>query len=107
MPTHRYHLLTLSTFTPHPLASLPTLDFPPYQHPVMSSRQLLQVMGDVLVISVSRYIAAWLMQGLGMGMPMASRGIEEEVVCWNWKTGRVLAVSLNCWGKDILRYAYV
>lgn len=61
----------------------------------MSSRQLLQVMGDVLVISVSRYLAAWLVAGLGMGMPLASRGIEEEVVCWNWKTGRVLAVSIQ------------
>lgn len=59
----------------------------------MSTRQLLQVMGDVLVVMVSRYMASWLLAGLGMNMPMASHGNEEEIVCWNWKTGNVLAVS--------------
>ena len=90
-PTHRYHLLSLSTFEPHPLAQMPILDYPPACQPFAATRQLLQVMGDTLVILVSRYQIHWLLAGL-QGLP--PMGSEEEIVCWNWKTGRVLAVSL-------------
>jgi hypothetical protein len=93
-PTHRYHLLTLSTFKPHPLAALPVLDFPPALSLLLQTRQLLQVMGDVLVILVSRYAAHWVLAGLGMGVAgLGGVGNEEEIVAWNWKTGKVLAVS--------------
>ena len=57
-------------------------------------------MGDVLVILVSRYMATWFVAGLGMGMPFASNGNEEEVVCWNWKTGKVLSVRPSCCAAD-------
>lgn len=89
-------MLTLSTFQPHPFASIPTLDFPPHGQLVWRTTQLLQVMGDVLVILVSRYIANWLMAGMPMGMPagLAHAGNEEELVVWNWKTGNVQAVCL-------------
>jgi len=87
--THRYHLLTLSTLEPHPLAALTELDFPPTNHMILQTRQLLQIMGDTLVILVSRFAAHWLLAGFG-GL---GTGNDEEIVCWNWKTGRVLAVS--------------
>ncbi|OCF36703.1 hypothetical protein I316_01299 [Kwoniella heveanensis BCC8398] len=91
-PTHRYHLLSLSTFQPHPLASLPTLDFPPFTQAIMDTRQLLQVMGDTLLVLVSRYAPAWVLAGLGLGLgALGGWGHEEEIVAWNWKTGRVLA----------------
>ncbi|WWC70361.1 uncharacterized protein I206_104311 [Kwoniella pini CBS 10737] len=100
-PTHRYHLLTLSTFKPHPLAKLPTLDFPPFSQAIMDTRQLLQVMGDTLVIQVSRFAPAWVLAGLGFGIgALGGLGHEEEMVAWNWKTGNVLArISLpeNGW----------
>ena len=97
-PTHRFHLLTMSTFKPHPLATLPWLDFPPYMQLMMQTKQLLQVMGDVLVILVSRAATHWILAGLGVGIGngvQVGQGNEEEVVCWNWKTGKVLAVSLG------------
>jgi len=59
----------------------------------MQTRQLLQVMDDTLVILVSQYAIHWLLQGLGAVLPMGESGVEEQIVCWNWKTGRVLAVS--------------
>jgi hypothetical protein len=88
-PTHRYHLLTLSSFKPHPLAKVPFLDFPPASQGHAQTRQLLQVMGDTLVILVSRFQIHWLLAGLAGNGPIGS---EEEIVCWNWKTGKVLAV---------------
>lgn len=59
----------------------------------MRTRQLLQVMDDVLVILVSRYVAHWILAGLGMNMGLGGMGSEEEIVIWNWKTGRVCTVS--------------
>ncbi|WWC94014.1 hypothetical protein V866_000852 [Kwoniella sp. B9012] len=100
-PTHRYHLLTLSTLKPHPLANLPTLDFPPFSQAIMDTRQLLQVMGDTLVVQVSRFAPAWVLAGLGFGIgALGGLGHEEEMVAWNWKTGKVLSrISLpeNGW----------
>lgn len=64
------------------------LDFPPTSHMILQTRQLLQIMGDTLVILVSRFAAHWLLAGFG-GL---GTGNDEEIVCWNWKTGRVLAV---------------
>ncbi|WVR07189.1 hypothetical protein IAU60_004230 [Kwoniella sp. DSM 27419] len=91
-PTHRYHLLSLSTFQPHPCAKLPTLDFPPFSHAIMDTRQLLQVMGDTLCVLVSRYAPPWVLAGLGLGIgALGGLGHEEEVVAWNWRTGKVLA----------------
>lgn len=60
---------------------------------IMQTRQLLQIMGDVLVVMVSRFVAHWILAGLGAGVPGLPAGNEEELVCWNWKTGKVLAVS--------------
>lgn len=88
-PTHRYHLLTISTFEPHPLAAQPILDFPPTTQHILQTRQLLQIMGDTLITLVSRFAANWLLGGLG-GM---GTGNDEEIVCWNWKTGHVMAVG--------------
>ncbi|WVQ82207.1 hypothetical protein IAT38_004335 [Cryptococcus sp. DSM 104549] len=91
-PTHRFHLLTMSNFQPHPLASLPTLDFPPFTQALMRTRQLLQVMGDTLAVLVAKYIPHWVLDGLGIGAGMlGGMGQEEEIVIWNWKTGRVLS----------------
>ncbi|KAK4689571.1 hypothetical protein P7C73_g542, partial [Tremellales sp. Uapishka_1] len=81
-PTHRYHLLSLSTFKPHPLATLPTLDFPSSTQVVFQTRQLLQVMGDTLVVLVSRYAAHWLLAGMGLinaGLGGGMGGNEEEI----------------------------
>lgn len=89
-PTHRYHLLSLSTFEPHPLAAQPILDFPPTTQHILQTRQLLQIMGDTLIILVSRFAAHWLLAGLAGGG--VATGNDEEIVCWNWKTGNVMAV---------------
>ncbi|ORY32547.1 hypothetical protein BCR39DRAFT_522781 [Naematelia encephala] len=89
-PTHRYHLLSLSTFQPHPLATLPVLDFPPFSGLALQTRQLLQIMGDTLLVLVSRYNVHWFVAGMA-GLNVNSLGNEEEIVVWNWKTGRVLA----------------
>lgn len=59
----------------------------------MQTRQLLQVMDDVLVILVSRSAPQWILAGLGMNMGLGGLGNEEETVVWNWKTGRVIAVN--------------
>ena len=108
LPTHRYHLLTLSTFQPHPLAAMSCLDFPPCSLTHTRTRQFLQVMDDVLVVLVSRYVVHWLLAGLGGFGGAAPFGNEEEIVCWNWKTGRVLAVSClakqRCLEANIQRY---
>nr|XP_031857816.1 uncharacterized protein CI109_006759 [Kwoniella shandongensis]KAA5524888.1 hypothetical protein CI109_006759 [Kwoniella shandongensis] len=91
-PTHRFHLLTMSTFTPHPLASMPILDFPPFTQVIMQTSQLLQVMGDTLVVLVAKFAPPWVLAGLGLGIgALGNLGHEEEIVAWNWKTGRVLA----------------
>lgn len=91
--THKYHLLTLSTFQPHPMATFPILDFPPQGQMVWRTTQLLQVMGDILVVLVSRYIANWVLAGIPMALPgLAHSKNEEELVVWNWKTGNVQAV---------------
>lgn len=79
----------MSTFEPHPLAAQPILDFPPTSQHILQTRQLLQIMGDTLVILVSRFAAHWLLAGFGG----VNTGNDEEIVCWNWKTGKVLAVS--------------
>lgn len=73
----------------------------------MQTRQLLQVMDDVLLILVSRYAAHWILAGLGMNMGLAGMGNEEEIVCWNWKTGRVLAVSsyTKIWIAPLKRFS--
>jgi hypothetical protein len=76
---HRYHILTLSTLRPHPLASRPVLStFLPYELAITS--QLIQVLGDVIAVLVSPFHEA-----LGLQ--------TEEVIVWNWKTGMVLSVS--------------
>ena len=73
---------------------MPVLEFPPQGQLVWRTTQLLQVMGDVLVILVSRYIANWMLAGMPMALPnLAHAGNEEELVVWNWKTGNVQAVS--------------
>jgi hypothetical protein len=91
----------MSTFEPHPCAALPTLDFPPFTQAIMQTRQLLQVMGDTLVILVSRFAAHWILAGMGIGVAgMAGAGNEEELVAWNWKTGQVLAVSGAIHARD-------
>jgi hypothetical protein len=65
----------MSTFEPHPLASVPILTFPTLDW-IGSSRQLIQVMGDTVVIHVS--------------CENASGTWEDEIVAWNWKTGNVM-----------------
>ncbi|OWT41772.1 hypothetical protein C362_00133 [Cryptococcus neoformans Bt1] len=92
IPTHRYHLLTMSSFSPHPLASLPTLDFPPVTQTLPRTRQLLQVMGDTLAVLVAKYIPIWILDALNIDPEvLGHRTQEEEIVVWNWKTGRVLS----------------
>ncbi|ORX36815.1 hypothetical protein BD324DRAFT_580515 [Kockovaella imperatae] len=89
-PTHRYHLLSLSTFGPHPEAAMPVLDFPPFSQEELQTRQLLQVLDDVLVVLVCRFAAPpWILAGVGAAL--AGTTSDEEIVCWNWKTGKVLA----------------
>ena len=86
----------MSTGQPHPLAKLPALDFPPLPHPLMQTRQLIQVMGDTVCVLVSRFGAHWILAGLGFGLPPNSAmGNDEELVAWNWKTGQVLTVCCN------------
>lgn len=82
-PCNRYHLLSMSTGEPHPLAAVPFLDFPPASVPTLWPRQLIQIMGDTLVALVSRN---GFMRGISAG--------EEEMVAWNWKTGEVMGVSV-------------
>jgi hypothetical protein len=87
-PAHRYHLLSLSTFEPHPLAALPTLDFPPTVVQSNWPRQLIQIMGDTLVAHISR-------EGINIigfqdTHAVVAQDSEEEIVAWNWKTGEVL-----------------
>lgn len=58
-------------------------------------------MGDTLVILVSRYQFNWIFMALaGVAQPgmngIPNMSCEEELVCWNWKTGKVLAVSAGC-----------
>jgi hypothetical protein len=74
---------------------MPVLDFPPSGRRPLQTRQLLQVLGDTLVILVSRFTANWMMAMAGelqIGNMMLGPEIQEELVCWNWKTGKVLAV---------------
>lgn len=56
-------------------------------------------MDDVLVVIVTKFSPELLFAGLaGLG------GTEEEVVCWNWKTGRVLArlaLAENAWFSSL------
>jgi hypothetical protein len=56
-------------------------------------------MDDVLVVIVTKFSPHILLAGLaGLG------GTEEEVVCWNWKTGRVLArlaLADNAWFSSL------
>lgn len=95
-PERRYHLLSLHTAQPHPLAQMPILSFPAasnrHHH---RSQQLLQIMGDVLIILVNRIgTGFW----PGVGFPpflmqlnhIGPSANEEEVVAWNWRTGKVL-----------------
>lgn len=91
-PSQRYHLLSLSSAKPHPSASLPVVEFPPFTSIPMQCRQLLQVMGDMLLVLVSRYSAQWIVANIGNGFNLGGEGHEEELVVWNWKTGRVIAV---------------
>ncbi|KAK8864257.1 hypothetical protein IAR55_001503 [Kwoniella newhampshirensis] len=104
-PTHRYHLLSMSNFTPHPLAALPSLDFPPFTQAIMQTTQLLQVMGDTLLVLVAKFAPPWVLAGLGLGVgALGNLGHEEEIVAWNWKSGRVLArLSLpeNGWFSSV------
>ena len=78
----------MSSFEPHPLAAQPILDFPPTMQHILQTRQLLQIMGDTLIILVSRFAATWL-----AGLGGVGTGNDEEIVCWNWKTGNVMAVG--------------
>lgn len=89
-PAHKLHLLTLSTFEPHPLAARAVLDFPPVDVPAIMPRQLLQVLGDTLVVLVSREGANMLQQADDL-LAVFGIDMEEELVAWNWKTGEVLA----------------
>ncbi|WVO16342.1 hypothetical protein L204_104017 [Cryptococcus depauperatus] len=92
--TTQHHLLTMSTFVPHPLASLPILEFPPPVTPMLPrSRQLLQIMGDTLAILVAKYNPVWgLLDAFNIDpLALEHRTQEEEIVVWNWKLGRVLS----------------
>ncbi|CAK9779572.1 hypothetical protein CC85DRAFT_330332 [Cutaneotrichosporon oleaginosum] len=81
-PIHRFHLLSLSTGEPHPLAKFPTLDAPPWVHGEMShvSQQLLQVMDSTLVVLIA----------VQDELTAVRAAYEEELFAWNWKTGVVL-----------------
>lgn len=81
-PIHRFHLLSLSTGEPHPLATFPTLDSPPWVPGEVRhvSQQLLQVMGSTLIVLIA-------VQDEMMAMRAA---YHEEMFAWNWKTGVVL-----------------
>lgn len=81
-PVHRFHLLTLSQAKPHPLASRPVLDSPPWYTANVRhvSQQLLQVMDSTLLVLVAVQDEA-----------MHQRGAyHEEMFAWNWRTGEVL-----------------
>lgn len=88
-PAHRFHLLSMSTFEPHPLAKLPMLDFPPASVPTIWPRQLLQVMGDTFVSHISREGVS-IMGILQDAHAILANDSEEEMVAWNWKTGEVM-----------------
>jgi hypothetical protein len=77
---HRYHLLTLSTLEPHPQAKDHILSSELRWDNSMTG-QLLQVLGDVLAVLVTKY-------------EQVTSVIEEEMYMWNWRTGEMLAVSL-------------
>ncbi|BEI86007.1 hypothetical protein CcaverHIS002_0602940 [Cutaneotrichosporon cavernicola] len=81
-PIHRFHLLSLSTGEPHPLAACPTLDSPPWVPADVRhvSQQLLQVMDSTLVVLIA-------VQDEVMAMRAA---YHEEMFAWDWKTGVVL-----------------
>jgi hypothetical protein len=83
----------MSTFEPHPLATTAVLDFPPTDQFVLQTRQLLQVMGDILITFVSRHTVRWIAAAPGQGGAPGASHHDEEIACWNWKTGRLLAVS--------------
>lgn len=88
-PAHKYHLLAMSTFEPHPLAAEATLEFPPARVITDGPRQLIQVMGDTLVAHGSR-------EGLNVVALQGTHAVvandsEEEIVAWNWKTREVIA----------------
>lgn len=85
VPLLRYHLLTISSLQPHPLATRIPLYSVEESTRVRNIYQLLQIYGDILAVSAT---------------PASSPFIDDQgdgsrshmVRIWNWKTGQSLGV---------------
>lgn len=88
MPWLRYHLLTISTLEPHPLATRIPLYSIDGSTRVRNVYQLLQIFGDILAVSATPANSV-----------MHEHGQQQEEVhphmvrIFNWKTGQLLSVS--------------
>lgn len=87
-PLLRYHLLTISTLEPHPLATripLFSMDGSPR---IRNVYQLLQIFGDILAVSATPA------NSVVQEDPRQEQQDRPHMVrIWNWKTGELLSVG--------------
>ncbi|KAJ9105406.1 hypothetical protein QFC21_001777 [Naganishia friedmannii] len=88
-PLLRYHLLTISSLEPHPLATRVPLFSNEDSPNIRNVYQLLQISGDILAVSATPAPPLAHEEILPPGMEAPSR--LHMVKVWNWRTGDVLS----------------
>lgn len=88
MPLLRYHLLTISTLEPHPLATRIPLFSIDASARIRNVYQLLQVFGDILAVSATPA------NSIVQEHAHEQQEVHPHMVrIFNWKTGQVMSVS--------------
>lgn len=88
------HLLSLTTFKPHPRAEVPVLSFHPTRWQTTSNLEF-QICDDSLFILRKQTVR-------DMAMPRAHVQIPDQLVGWQWTTGR-MCLELTCAARQDLQ----
>lgn len=87
MPLLRYHLLTISTLEPHPLATRIPLFSIDGSTRIRNVYQLLQIFGDILAVSATPA------NSIVQEHAHEQQEVHPHMVrIFNWKTGQLLSV---------------
>lgn len=74
------HLLSLSTFKPHPRAETPVLNFHPVRYQTTSNLEF-QICDDMLFVLRKQHMR-------DIAMPRVHLRIPDQLIGWQWTTGR-------------------
>lgn len=90
------HLLSLSTFKPHPRAETPVLNFHPTRWQTTSNLEF-QICDDALFVLRKQVVR-------DMAMPRVHVRIPDQLIGWNWTTGRMCTELTSAAKQELVSF---